>query len=451
MSQKRYMTGGSGMRAGFPRTSLSSLDDIAVDNPQPGEGLVWNGTNWENAVISGGGNSNVSYFLNVGVGSLPGYNLLDTKPHNDAASTDGNSVRAATSPVSMKLFVSGELGRTIIQGGVWNFLLYGYVDIIAGATRFRIAVSTIATGGGSETLQFTVDTEPIDATTIHPIEVSVTRPEITGLLATDKLKIEIFAVTDSVTDVLVLLKYGSLVYAARMDTPIIIKHSDIPGLDYTVDGHTGHITLASDQYSAIANKASPVGADRLLIEDSESSYVKKNMTLSDMGSALPSNEKVKTSGADPVSGYLIAKLEAGIAMAISEDITNPLDYKAKLDVSLGTLSDQAAAGDDPRLSDSRTPTVHDFAGALHSTSQIAAIQSKVSDGILITSAAGEIVTLPSKALPTLTDQTMIEDTADGNAKKSIAIKDLAPWLYGTGAPPSPTGLRDGSLYFKYTL
>jgi hypothetical protein len=100
---------------------------------------------------------------------------------------------------------------------------------------------------------------------------------------------------------------------------------------------------------------------------------------------------VKTSNADPSPGYLVAKLEAGMAMGVTEDTSDPSDYKAKLDVNLGTLSNQAAAGSDGRF------------GHFYST---------------------------------LTSQ--------------VPAAPLAEVYYGTGNPPSAVGIVDGSLYFKYT-
>ena len=63
------------------------------------------------------------------------------------------------------------------------------------------------------------------------------------------------------------------------------------------------------------------------------------------GSAwLPDASKTKTSASDKTLGYLVAKLEAGMAMQVTEDTTDPDNYKARLAVSLGTQTDQAAAG-----------------------------------------------------------------------------------------------------------
>ena len=104
-----------------------------------------------------------------------------------------------------------------------------------------------------------------------------------------------------------------------------------------------------------------------------------------------STANIRTSDADPAPGQLIAKLEAGMAMGIVENTTDPANYKATLSVDLGTLSDQAAAGDDARL------------GHFYST-----------------------LTSQAPAAP------------------------LAEVYYGTGNPPSAVGIVNGSLYFKYT-
>jgi hypothetical protein len=100
------------------------------------------------------------------------------------------------------------------------------------------------------------------------------------------------------------------------------------------------------------------------------------------------DEQVKSSYTDPAAGYLVDKLEAGIAMAIGETMDT---HRMKFDVQLGTQSDQAAAGNDSRF---------------------------------------------GKVLMTLSDQ-------------SAAYYD--PILYGTGDPPDPTGLSEGTLYIKYSL
>jgi hypothetical protein len=68
----------------------------------------------------------------------------------------------------------------------------------------------------------------------------------------------------------------------------------------------------------------------------------------------------------------------------------------------------------------------------------------------ITKAGAEIASVTVKSTPVRADLLLIEDSAATNAKKQVTIGNLVPWLYGTGAPPSPVGLVDGTLYFRYT-
>jgi hypothetical protein len=51
--------------------------------------------------------------------------------------------------------------------------------------------------------------------------------------------------------------------------------------------------------------------------------------------------------------------------------------------TLGTAATAACAGNDSRLSDARTPTAHDLAGALHNAATLAALNDKISDADIV--------------------------------------------------------------------
>jgi hypothetical protein len=125
--------------------------------------------------------------------------------------------------------------------------------------------------------------------------------------------------------------------------------SSVSDIKSKVSGPDFLITSMTDEISALTAKSVPTLSDQLMIEDVADSNSKKRSTVGEILSASPDIGKVMTSATDPAIGYLVAKLEAGIAMNVTEDVSNPLDPKAKLDVVLGTLSDQAAAGDDTRF------------------------------------------------------------------------------------------------------
>jgi len=159
----------------------------------------------------------------------------------------------------------------------------------------------------------------------------------------------------------------------------IHSNDSIANLKNKINDGTGSvlITCKKAEYSNYPNKTAIVKYDKFLIEDFNDQYNKKEVELKDI-------------------------------------IIN----------SLGTLSDQAAAGNDSRLSNDRTPTAHAFAGSKHTADTIANIQTKVSDGSLITTAAAEINALTAKGTPTTSDLLLIEDAADSNKKKKITIASL---------------------------
>ena len=231
MAKKYPLSSGSGMRQGFPRTDLSAFDDVDIQNPQPGDALVWNGTKWENAAMSSGGNSSLTFFLYDVAGSIVTFDKIAVTPSNTAGTTKIATVKLSTSPILLNKWVSAELNRSSIEGGVWNFELYGAVDIVADDTKFRINVSKIATAGGSETLLFTTDSETLESSVLHPVNVVSVQPSFGGFLATDKLKFDVYAVTTHATNVALSLAYGALMQQSRFDSPLIINHDDLPGIN----------------------------------------------------------------------------------------------------------------------------------------------------------------------------------------------------------------------------
>jgi hypothetical protein len=65
------------------------------------------------------------------------------------------------------------------------------------------------------------------------------------------------------------------------------------------------------------------------------------------------------------------------------------------------------------------PAAHDLAGALHSADTITNLNTKLSDGDVISTKAAEIGALTEKTTPIGADLFMIEDSADSNNKKKV--------------------------------
>jgi hypothetical protein len=97
-------------------------------------------------------------------------------------------------------------------------------------------------------------------------------------------------------------------------------------------------------------------------------------------------------------------------------------------------------------------SAHALAGAMHTADTITNLNTKLTDGSLITTKAAEIVALPPKAVPTVADLLMIEDAADGTKKKQITIGTLPyniNWIDGRifYAPQATTPGNAGTLCF----
>lgn len=92
--------------------------------------------------------------------------------------------------------------------------------------------------------------------------------------------------------------------------------------------------------------------------------------------------------------------------------------------TLGTGATQACAGNDVRLSDARTPLAHNFAGAEHNADTITNLNTKLSDGDVISTKSGEIAALTEKTVPVGADLVIIEDSAASNAKKKAQLSNI---------------------------
>ena len=96
----------------------------------------------------------------------------------------------------------------------------------------------------------------------------------------------------------------------------------------------------------------------------------------------------------------------------------------------GSTVNTVCQGNDARLSDARTPTLHQIGGGQHSADTIANLKTKVSDGSLFTTAPAEINAQTLKAAPAVADLLLVEDSAAAFGKKKITIGSLPANIFG---------------------
>jgi hypothetical protein len=103
------------------------------------------------------------------------------------------------------------------------------------------------------------------------------------------------------------------------------------------------------------------------------------------GGGGSTDEKIKITASDTTAGYQDDKL--AVTNGIEKATLNPgANEQLQLQPTYGSSANTVCEGDDSRLSDSRAPTAHDLSGALHNSSTLADLNSKVSDATLIDTA-----------------------------------------------------------------
>jgi len=106
--------------------------------------------------------------------------------------------------------------------------------------------------------------------------------------------------------------------------------------------------------------------------------------------------------------------------------------------TIGTTATAACAGNDARLSDARTPTVHDLAGALHSADTLANLNSKISDADIIPNTLFDAQTIlaatvdNTPAAVTVAEQRIIGRKTGGNIA-ALTAAEVVALLVGTPA------------------
>lgn len=93
--------------------------------------------------------------------------------------------------------------------------------------------------------------------------------------------------------------------------------------------------------------------------------------------------------------------------------------------------------------------VHAIGGAQHTADTIANVNTKLSDGDMITTRPAEINALTLKGTPTVADLLMIEDAADTNNKKKITLGSVLSAAYITdGASEGESSTTSGTFQQK---
>ena len=184
--------------------------------------------------------------------------------------------------------------------------------------------------------------------------------------------------------------------------------------DYTLDAQDAVVLINGSGLTITIPEGSTVAG----------SGFKKVYTLKNIHASASAT--IARTGSDTFDGAASLTLLAGEAIALISDGSAAWQTDRPV---FGTAANTSCEGDDARLSDTRTPSAHDLAGAKHNAGTLAALNTKVSDATLDdsgstrTPTAHESTHEPLGSDPLLLDEDdMTSDSATKGTSQQAAKK-----------------------------
>ena len=203
----------------------------------------------------------INYFDDTNLNGFVGvFDIGATYPTSSTIITETAITTAATSPVLIKNFAYvktfGDLNLTTLQSGIFKTLLYGTTTNSAVSNNFEIRIGILNVGGGKTTIatansSFITSQGVAEQTTtelIHPVDVAV--------LSTDRLFVDIYAVTTDTSNVTLTFSYDSTSTPSRIGTPIPISEKGATG----IQGATGATGIQGATGATGISVTGPTGA-----------------------------------------------------------------------------------------------------------------------------------------------------------------------------------------------
>ena len=247
--------------------SINDLADVVVSSATLGQALVYNGANWINADLGtgvGAGNGVILYFDATPSG-ISTYETIapapDSDPEVDEVVTVNNNtvlIHGYANPTA--------IGRTTIDAGAWDFNVYTYVSNTTPSSYLVFEVYS-RTSGGTETLLFTVQSDPITFTTIQGMNFTSVQPAY-SVNSTDYLVIKVYGKTTATTNIDVHFVHSGTVHYSHVHTPLAPLHNDLGGLQGGASNEYFHLNSndylnrnvsATSVYQLLANSSLSLG------------------------------------------------------------------------------------------------------------------------------------------------------------------------------------------------
>ena len=204
--------------------------------------------------------------------------------------------------------------------------------------------------------------------------------------------------------------------------------------------------LISTRPAEIVNlptSCTPDAADVVITEDVSDGSNKKKLTLGNLVNTVPpqAHDLAGTKHNADTIAHLQSKVSDGVLITTARNEYVNACVQATPDGNAEVLLEEGISGNHVKIRSTLTnifnttpPASHALAGSIHTTDTITNLQTKLTDGSLITTKPAEISALSNKCTPAGADLAIIEDSADTNKKKNITLASLNQVLNGTVAP-----------------
>jgi hypothetical protein len=237
---------------GLTNIDISSINnlqnelDSKIDeplNPLFDEYLYYNGSAWvsNKLTIPVSAGAGVSLFLESSGSTLMGYELLSPIPTLSAETIE--SAVTNNNIVYIDQYATEPLGRTRIDGGIWEYNTFASVDITStGLTNILIA-TYLRTSGGSETLLFTAETTNIITTAATLYTTSNVELEY-NCNESDRLVVRYSGSTTNNFNTTIYLYHGGSINYSHIHTPFVTLHNDLSGIQGGSSNEHYHLQLS---------------------------------------------------------------------------------------------------------------------------------------------------------------------------------------------------------------
>lgn len=225
--------------------SLSNIADVTFSGLTNGQYLQFNGTNWVNVPPAsiGVGGGQILFFDSAPSG-VSTYESIDTIPAGDPEADENITINNNTLPFE-EYSTPLPLGRTTIEGGVWDFNIFCYALNLTGGGTYLLFDVFKRDGIGTETLLFTTSSFEIVNSTVALQTFSVVQPSF-SVSTGDRLVVKVRATTTQLSNVDLHFVHSGTIHYSHINTPLATLHNSLPGLD---GGNTnGYFHLNSTDY-----------------------------------------------------------------------------------------------------------------------------------------------------------------------------------------------------------